>query len=43
MIKNVNQISEQAFLLDFGDEVTREINQNVINTFNFISTRIADS
>ena len=40
MIKNVNQISEQAFLLDFGDEVTREINQNVINTFNFIATKI---
>jgi len=40
MIKNVNQISEQAFLLDFGDEVTREINQNVINTFNFISKKM---
>jgi len=40
MIKNVKQISEQAFLLDFGDEVTREINQNVINTFNFISKKM---
>ena len=25
MIKNVNQISEQAFLLDFGNEITKEI------------------
>jgi hypothetical protein len=30
MIKNINQISEQAFLLDFGDKITKEINQNVI-------------
>ena len=37
MIKNVNQISEQAFLLDFGNEITKEINQNVLNTFYYIS------
>ena len=36
MIKNINQISEQAFLLDFGDEITKEVNQNVINVFYYI-------
>ena len=40
MIKNVNQISEQAFLLDFGDEITKEINQNVINIFYYIHNQI---
>jgi len=40
MIKNINQISEQAFLLDFGDEITKEINQNVINVFNYIYNQI---
>jgi len=40
MIKNTNQISEQAFLLDFGDEITKEINQNVINVFYYIYEQI---
>ena len=40
MIKNVNQISEQAFLLDFGKEITKDINQNVLNTFNYILKKI---
>ena len=40
MIKNVNQISEQAFLLDFGKEITKEINQNVINIFYYIHHQI---
>ena len=40
MIKNVNQISEQAFLLDFGKEITKEINQNVINIFYYIHNQI---
>ena len=40
MIKNVNQISEQAFLLDFGNEITKEINQNVLNTFYCISKKM---
>jgi len=40
MIKNVNQISEQAFLLDFGNEITKEINQNVLNTFYYISKKM---
>ena len=40
MIKNVNQISEQAILLDFGNKITKEINQNVHNTFYFISKKM---
>ena len=40
MIKNINQISEQAFLLDFGNDITKEINQNVLNIFNYISQQI---
>ena len=40
MIKNINQISEQAFLLDFGSDITKEINQNVLNIFYYISTQI---
>ena len=40
MIKNVNQISEQAFLMDFGDDITKEINKNVINIFYHIHNQI---
>ena len=40
MIKNINQISEQAFLLDFGDDITKEINLNVINIFYHIFNQI---
>jgi len=40
MIKNVNQISEQAFLLDFGNDITKEINQNVLDTFYYITKQI---
>lgn len=40
MIKNINQISEQAFLLDFGNDTTKEINQNVLNIFYCISKQI---
>ena len=40
MIKNINQISEQAFLLDFGNDITKEINQNVLNIFYYISKKI---
>jgi len=40
MIKNVNQISEQAILLDFGNKITKEINQNVLNTFYYISKKM---
>ena len=40
MIKNINQISEQAFLLDFGNDITREVNQNVLNIFYYISEQI---
>ena len=40
MIKNINQISEQAFLLDFGNDITKEVNQNVLNIFYYISEQI---
>ena len=40
MIKNINQISEQAFLLDFGNDITKEVNQNVLNIFYYISKKI---
>ena len=40
MIKHINQISEQAFLLDFGDDITKEINLNVINIFYHIFNQI---
>jgi len=40
MIKNVNQISEQAILLDFGNKITKDINQNVLNTFYYISKKM---
>ena len=40
MIKKINQISEQAFLLDFGSEISKEINQSVINIFYYICNQI---
>ena len=40
MIKNINQISEQAILLDFGDKITKKINLNVINIFYHIINQI---
>ena len=40
MINNIKQISEQAFLLDFGDEITKEINCNVIKIFYHIHNQI---
>ena len=40
MIKKINQINEQAFLLDFGSEISKEINQSVINNFYYICNQI---
>ena len=40
MIKKINQISEQGFLLDFGSEISKEINQSVINIFYYICNQI---
>ena len=31
MLKHINQISEQAFLLDFGSEINIQINKYVIS------------
>ena len=31
MLKHINQISEQAFLLDFGSEISIQINKYVIS------------
>tara|TARA_B100001123_G_C14956531_1_gene885887 strand:- start:12 stop:707 length:696 start_codon:yes stop_codon:yes gene_type:complete len=40
MYKSINQISEQAFLIDFGDKVSKEINNNVIDYFKYINSKI---
>ena len=36
MFKHITQISEQAFLLDFGSEINHEINTKVVNFSNYI-------
>ena len=33
MIRNVFEYGDQAVLIDFGDEIKKEINQNVIFIF----------
>ena len=40
MIKKVEQISEQAFLLDFGNDISKKTNKRVINFFYFIINKI---
>ena len=40
MLKNINQISEQAFLLDFGSEINTQINKYVISFANCILKEI---
>ena len=36
MLKQINQISEQAFLLDFGSEINIQINKHVISFANYV-------
>ena len=40
MIKNVNQISEQAFLLDFGNEITNIFEVENIFSYGNISSKL---
>jgi len=40
MLKHINQISEQAFLLDFGSEISIQINKYVISFANYILQEI---
>jgi len=37
MIKNIYQINEQALMCDFGDNINKKINSNVISFFNYIN------
>ena len=37
MIKNIYQINEQALMCDFGDNISKKINSNVISFFNYIN------
>ena len=36
MLKHIDQISEQAFLLDFGSEINIKLSKYVISYSNFI-------
>ena len=40
MLKQINQISEQAFLLDFGSEINIQINKHVISFANYVLKEI---
>ena len=40
MLKQINQISEQAFLLDFGSEINIQVNKYVISFANYILKEI---
>ena len=37
MIKNIYQINEQALMCDFGDNINKKINSNVISLFNYLN------
>ena len=37
MIKNISNLGDAALYCDFGNEVNKEINRNVINYFNNLS------
>ena len=38
MIKKIYQINEQALMCDFGSNINKKINSNVINFFNYITS-----
>ena len=40
MIKNISNLGDAAIYCDFGSEVTEEINSNVINYFNHLSSLV---
>ena len=39
MIKKIYQINEQALMCDFGDNINKKINSNVISFFNYINNK----
>ena len=39
MIKNILNLGDAALYCDFGDEVNKEINSNVIKYFNFLKKK----
>ena len=43
MLKHINQISEQAFILDFGSEINMEINNFVLSFTDYIYSQIEKS
>jgi len=43
MIKNVFEYGDQAVLIDFGDEIKKEINQNVIFVFKKLKQIISEN
>ena len=40
MIKKIYQINEQALMCDFGENISKKINSNVISIFNYINNKI---
>ena len=42
MLKNILNLGDAALYCDFGDEVNKEINSNVIKYFNFLKKRKID-
>ena len=39
MIKKIYQINEQALMCDFGDNINKKINSQVISFFNYINKK----
>ena len=42
MIKNISNLGDSAIYCDFGEDVNKDINSNVINYFDHISTLIKE-
>ena len=43
MLKHINQISEQAFILDFGSEINMEINNFVLSFTDYLYSKIENN
>jgi allophanate hydrolase subunit 1 len=39
MIKKITNISDQGIICDFGEEVNKEINREVIGLFNYLKNK----
>ena len=42
MIKKISSFGDQAVLCDFGEEVTKEVNSNVISVFKIVQSKISN-